>query len=58
MKKNKFLFVISFWLLLSLVATYLKLTHSFTELSQVLLLIVLLLSIYLIVAYFNLFNRS
>ncbi len=58
MKKNKFLFVISFWLLLSLVATYLKLTHSFTEISQVLLLIVLLLSIYIIVAYFNLFNRS
>jgi hypothetical protein len=58
MKKNKLLFVISFWLLLSIVATYLKLTHSFTEISQVLLLIVLLLSIYIIVAYFNLFNRS
>lgn len=58
MKKIKIYYVVSFWLLLSVVATYLKLTHSLTEITQILLFIVLILSIYIIVAFLNLFNRS
>ena len=58
MKKNTLIYTIILWLTLSLVATYLKLTHKLDEITQMLFLIVFLLSVYIVIFLFKKFNTD
>ena len=58
MKKIKIIHVIILWFTLSLVATYLKLTNSLNELTEVLFLIVFLLSVYIIISIIKRINNT
>lgn len=58
MKKIKIIHVIILWFTLSLVATYLKLTNRLNQITEVLFLIVFLLSVYIIISIFKRINNT
>ena len=58
MNKIKLIHVIILWFTLSLVATYLKLTNRLNQITEVLFLIVFLLSVYIIISIIKRINNT
>jgi hypothetical protein len=48
MNKNKLNYLLSLWVIFSILASYLKITHSFNQIAEILFILVFLLSLYLV----------
>jgi hypothetical protein len=49
MNNSKLTYIVFIWLALSVVASFLKITHRLNEISQILFLLIFVLSVYILI---------